>query len=287
MKRGVRNFWVWLLISFQILGCAHTPAQTPADPSARQVQIARGISVPPLDLLASLLAFPMKLILWNLKMGNHNISSKTEDDIRRYLTDNQLYDVKIRLNQFAPWDEAVRVVKNHKVGIPYRIIFMPFSIIYASLGRLVGGLLFSDYYDPISDTVHVFSDHTAVALHEAGHAKDFANRKYRGTYALGRMIGLTSYMQEEAASEDALDYLIAKDRKEEAIAACKVLYPAYSSYLGAPFGLIGYFFGIGYGHYYGRVKARQLKMRFKLDEELQTFRKTGERPKTPVVSEPL
>lgn len=231
----------------------------------------------PLDLLANLLAIPTKLILWDWRYCNHSISKETEQVLRDYVERNQLYDVKFRLNQWAPHDEMVRLFKNHSVGLPYRLIAFPFTFLYSATGRLLGGILLSDYYDPFSHTVHIFSDDVAIALHEAGHAKDFHYHQWRGSYAMARMLPGVNIFQESLATDEALDYLKITNQREEAVRAYKILYPAMATYVGSylpayPIGYMGAIFG---GHVYGRIKARELEQEFELEDERKRFREKG------------
>jgi hypothetical protein len=148
-------------------------------------------------------------------------------------------------------------------------------LIYSASGRLLGGLLLSDYYDPFSDTVHIFSDDAAIALHEAGHAKDFAYRKWRGTYALARSLPGFNTFQESIATDEALDYLKITNQRDEAVRAYKILYPAYATYVGGylPAYPIGYLGAIAGGHIYGRREARRLEREFEMQDERQKFRR--------------
>jgi hypothetical protein len=53
-------------------------------------------------------------------MEDHDISADTEQAIRRYLADNDLSHVKVRLNQYAPLDDWRRLRANKTVGWGYR-----------------------------------------------------------------------------------------------------------------------------------------------------------------------
>ena len=67
------------------------------------------------------------------------------------------------------------------VGAGWRYTFGTISWLGDTIfpGRLLGG----DHYNPYTNTVNIFSDAPAIGLHESGHAKDWARRKYKGTYA--------------------------------------------------------------------------------------------------------
>jgi hypothetical protein len=95
-------------------------------------------------------------------------------------------------------------------------------------GRVFGG----DNYNPFTNTISLYSDLPAVALHEGGHAKDFAEKTYRGTYAAIGILPLVSLWFEGRATSDALGYLEANKNMCGKKDAYKILYPAYGTYVG-------------------------------------------------------
>ena len=123
---------------------------------------------------------------------------------------------------------------------------------------LLPGRLFpwGDYYNPFTNTAHLYSDHPAVILHEAGHAYDFANRRWKGTYAAARIIPGVDLYQEYKASKEAFRYLQERRELDKELDAYKVLYPAYGTYVGAYlFPPIGTVVGAVLGHLSGRSTA--------------------------------
>ncbi len=256
---------VWILLITLLTSCAHghSPTTPPHFPD-----IERGRSIPPLDWTASALAAPVKILLWNRRYATHKISPETETVLADFIRKNELRTLKVRLNQWAPFDEIKRIVKNDEVGLPYRLFAIPFSFLTAAMGRPLGGLVMSDYYDPFSNTIHIYSDDIAIALHEAGHAKDFAKQQWRGTYALVRSFPGVNLAQELIATHEAFDYLDLHGPEKERIRAPAVLYPAFATYAGSyltmiPFGWVGALLG---GHLYGRLRSRYIR------EEIETRR---------------
>ena len=123
-------------------------------------------------------------------------------------------------------------------------------------GRVLGG----DHYNPYSNTVNLFSDIPAIAVHEGGHAKDFADRKWKGTYAFAYAIPFVNLYHEALASNDALGYL--REFEDEALQreGYRILHPAYGTYVGGNFsllapdqGLLIYTGAVLGGHITGRV----------------------------------
>ena len=248
------------LFSVTLSGCAFTTPYTGQGPHP---QVTRGAPIPPIDFLGNVLALPGKLILWNWKFSNHAISSKTEQQLEVYLDAKTLPAFEhtlYRLNQYAPFADVRALTRNHYVAWPYRVILgLPLTLIY---DVVLPGRIFpwGDYYNPYTNVVHLYSDDITVALHEAGHAYDFADFPLKGTYATLRIVPFLDLYQEWQATENAIDYLIEIEDRETELKAYRTLWPAYGTYAGGympiPFGSIA---GALFGHIAGRLKARSKK----------------------------
>lgn len=236
--------------------------RNPANP-----QFERGMPFPPLDIFGDLLSKIYQLLLWNRKYGNHRISRETESVMSDFVSEYELEDVKVRINQWAPHKEIGRLITNENIAWPYKILFFPSTLIASIIGRPFGGFLISDYYDPASNTVHIFSDDSAIALHEAGHAKDFADQKYKGTYGLVRMVPGVNLVQESLATDEAFYYFEKSGRYEEYIRAHKVLYPAYATYMISylPISIFSFVGGLTIGHWYGHISASDAEASLKAE----------------------
>ncbi|MDA0835103.1 MAG: hypothetical protein O2955_10235 [Planctomycetota bacterium] len=100
---------------------------------------------------------------------------------------------------------------------------------------------------------------------EGGHAKDFAGRYYKGTYAAGYLLPITPLYYEAVATNDVLSYLRAEGSLEDEQAADRILYPAYGTYLGNSISTVVpgagtplYLAGVLGGHVVGRVQADRI-----------------------------
>jgi len=277
MRRPQRAVAVVVGLALGSAGCATTVPYVGQGPHP---QIERGRPFAPVDLIGNLFSLQAKLFLWNWKVGNRAISEDTEGALVKYLAHRatDVQDVKFRLNQWAPGGELARLWKNHHVGWPYRLVIgLPVTLVFEILlpGRLFGG----DHYNPYTDTVHVYSDLAPVTLHEAGHAYDFSQRRYRGTYALIRLLPFVSLYQEFKATDEAIDYLIEKEERQTELASYKILYPAYSTYVAGymsfPFGLAA----VVFGHVQGRQRAGE---REELYEQLDAARAAAGQSGQPV-----
>lgn len=234
--------WIILSVIFFLMhltmGCATVPYEkgqgieqvNTLKLKPNESQIERGRPIKLVDLPGHyILSLPSKLLLLNWKIDNHDISRESEEILQQYLADNDLHQVKVRLNQYAPGAEWRRLFQNRSVGAGWRFTFGIISLIEYTIipGRVFGG----DHYNPYTNTINLYSDHKAVLLHEGAHAKDFARRKYKGTYSALRLLPLVPLYQEAWATSDALGYYKEKALILEEKDAYKVLYPAYCTYI--------------------------------------------------------
>ena len=227
-------------------------------------QIERGQRRPIIDTAGWIVGIPSKILLWNSRVDNHNISPETEAAIAAYLIDNDLSTVKVRSNQYAPLDEWRRLTRNESVGIGWRYTLGVLSVAGDAIfpGRLFGG----SHYNPFTNSIHLYSDIPAEALHEGGHAKDFARRKYKGTYAaVYAFVPFTPLYYEAVATNDALSYLHERGSYEDQREAYELLYPAYGTYAGSAASdllpgpaIVPYLGGVLGGHVLGRIQSSNL-----------------------------
>jgi len=262
-----------LVLVLLLSSCAKAPYQPRGDlypnpePFEDEPQISRGEPNVIADGLGNyLFSLPEKLVLWKWKMGSHDISPETEEAMRAYLERNQLREVKVRLNEYAPFGEWHRLVNNEGVGAGWRYSLGLLSWLFYTLipGRIFGG----DAYNAYTNTIYLYSDVPAVALHEGGHAKDIAGRNWKGSRAALRILPIVPLFDEARATNDALGYSLEKDPRL-LDSGYKLLYPAYGTYVageslvGVPVAgpLIGAIGAIP-GHILGRIKASRVRERY-------------------------
>ena len=258
------------LVALSLAGCA---LATPYVPQGGHAEITRGQPIPPVDFIGNVFALLSKLILFNWKVDNHAISKETETFLISYLdSPNSMTEgTHFSLNEYAPGRALRRLIINHKVAWPYRLLIgFPVTLISDVLipGRLFAGLLNGDSYNPFTDTVSIYSDLPSVALHEAGHSHDTNKRRWKGSYAAVRLIPLVDLYQEYQASGEAINYFIETGSRDREIESYKILFPAYGTYVGSysifPSGSL---IGALLGHVAGRIKAHQrLEYYSKLDQ---------------------
>ena len=262
-----------MVVVFMATGCATVPYRhgvTYIDPrlthqTPPEQQIVRGRPYKWLDRSDWIWpgSWLGKLVLWDRRVDNHQIGDETEEVMRRYLEANELAYVKVRLNAYHVGDEWKRLVANKSVGAGWRYTIGVIGWLYYTVlpGRFFGG----DHYNPYSNTIHLYSDIPAIAVHEGGHAKDFADRKWKGSYAFAYMIPFVNLYHEAVATSDALGYLLAEESPDLQREGYVIMYPAYGTYVGGNIGqlvpvLNVWMYGaavIG-GHILGRVEAGRI-----------------------------
>jgi len=216
-------------------GVARESAEVPY-PEAAETQIDRGRPVPFLDGAGHyVISLPTKLLLLDWEADSHQFSPENEALLAGYLADNHLSEVKVRVNQYAPGGEWLRLIHNREMPGFFKYTAGAIATAYYTIlpGRFFAGLIGGDEYNPYTNTINLYSDDPAIALHEAGHAKDFSSksRGFRGWYAVMGILPLVPLWHEAQATGGAIGYTIEKQKSEEQKDSYKVLYPAYSTYI--------------------------------------------------------
>ena len=225
-------------------------------------QIELGRPQPILDGVGWVMGIPGKILLWDRRIDRHKISEDTILATADYLQQNNLPHIKVRANQYAPLEDWRRLTKNDTVAWPWRYSLGALSV--AGEALLPGRVFGVDHFNPFTQTVHLYSDVPAVALHEAAHAKDFTRREYQGTYAAAYLI--FPLWHETLASEDVFAYLHHREDVAAIAEANRILYPAYGTYVGSAIGnfvpaysMPIYYTGVIAGHINGRMLTKQLE----------------------------
>lgn len=204
-------------------------------------------------------SLPSKLILWSWDMDSHQISEETKQYLEDYIRENNLTNVKIRFNQYAPIDDLKRLWKNDNINFLLKYTAGIAGWLYKAIlpERLFSGLLGGDHYDQFTNTIHIYSNSVPVLIHEGGHAKDFSMRSHKSWYTLLRVIPIVGPLYQEArASDDALRYIRTKCDREQERKSYKQLTPAYSTYVFSDmFGAFSYFAAIP-GHVWGYFQVK-------------------------------
>lgn len=190
-------------------GCAsfNTFEKTAFQPTGAlptQVEIQRGRPNKIIDGIGNVFGIPNKLVLLDQRADNHQISAETEMALSNYLVQNQLQDVLIRSNQYDPIGEWRRMLHNDDIRPVWRMTAGNFNLLKYTLlpGRVTGG----DWYNPYSDTIHLYSDIPSLAVSKAAYAYDMRTRLNPGAYAAAKEIPIVGLAHETTATRTALAY---------------------------------------------------------------------------------
>lgn len=236
-------------------------AQTSTESCSRP-QIERGDRRPVIDGIGWVVGIPGKIILWDRRIDNHQISPETETAITHYVNVIGLEDTKIRLNQYAPIDEWRRLTANRSVHWGWRYTLGTLTWLDDAIfpGRVFGG----DRYNAYTNTISIFSDAPSIAIKEGSRARDVKSRRYPGTYAAVNSLPLVSMWYETVSTSYAMEYLH-DEMPETEREGYHLLYPAYGAHLGSDLtsftnvpNTIGAAIGAIPGHIVGRYQGRQL-----------------------------
>lgn len=228
------------------------------DPSTR-IHVERGRPNKIIDGTGSILGTPTKLALWDSRADNHEVSKSTETELLRYMDHNQLNDTLVRINQYNPWGEWKRLGSNDQIHPGWRYTVGVYNGIKYTLlpGRLLGG----DWYNPFTNTAHIYSDLAPVAIARTAYAKDVRSQTQPGAYAASQEIPLVSMIHESRARNETLTYYNQFGDAKQQSEAKRIIEPDYGGSWGAqiasvvPYGApVGRLIGAGVGHLTNRVR---------------------------------
>lgn len=239
------------------------PTQIDTTPAATTtVQVARGKPRPVVDAVGWVVGIPGKILFWNARINNHDVSPACEAKVCEYAAYRNLHDVQIRVNDYAPLDEWRRLRSNKQVGAGWRYTFGVWHWLGYTVfpGRIWGG----DGYNPYTNSIYVYSDVPSIAVSEAAYAADVRGRKRPGTYAFTQEFAGLDMWHRTIALKATVAYLHQYGTPDERREAYRVLYPIYGHAAGSSvdswvgFGPIGALSGLLAGHTAGRAAARRV-----------------------------
>ena len=200
-----------------------------AGQSVGPVQVVRGQPRPIIDGAGRLFALPNRIALGDPRVDNHRVSPQTEMEITNYLEHNGLGSVLVRSNQYAPLDEYKRMVSNRNIRPFWKATFGNYNLLKYTLlpGRITGG----DWYNPYTESLHIYSDAPVVAISRAAYAQDIASRANPGAYAAIKDVPIAGLGHETTATKLTLQHY-ERQSPEQYQAARDLLYPS----LGASYG---------------------------------------------------
>ncbi len=235
------TFILLALAVFFTTGCASGPYQAgrgwknasevaSAESVSPSIEIAQGRPHRFIDGVGWVCGVPSQILLWDHRANNHDVSPETIDAVASYLNENELDDVYVRVNQYAPGEEWRRLTENKNVGAGWRYTLGTLSLVHYTIlpGRILGG----DRYNPYTNSLYVYSDLPSLAIEKAAYAKDIHHRSYPGTYAAVNELPVVSLWHETIATNEALAYVEHCGTRDELAEARRILHPNYGSEVG-------------------------------------------------------
>lgn len=227
------------------------------------VQLERGRPNKLVDGVGWVLGIPRKLLLWDRRVENHQVSEQTEQEVALYLSMHELDEVMVRVNQYDPGGEWRRLADNKRVGAGWRYTVGALTTLAYTVfpGRLVG----NDSYNPYTDTVHIYSDVPALALEQAAYARDVHERERPGTYAAVQGLPLVGLWHESRSKHEVHEFLSFQGTPQEQAEAHRILDPQFGTEIGGQFGSLVpgvdlplQLTGAAVGHVVGNKKADEI-----------------------------
>ncbi|MCH9633455.1 MAG: hypothetical protein S4CHLAM7_01800 [Chlamydiae bacterium] len=123
------------------------------------------------NAIRNFLCIPSKIYYWDPAYASGCVSDQTTKRVSDYLQFNELPEIKVSINEYAPLSNAYRCMTNPKTSLLSKLTLGFYSsALYALSIPKLTGLFYIDTYDYASNTVHLFSDKPDVALFLAARA---------------------------------------------------------------------------------------------------------------------
>ena len=233
------------------------------EPDGFTVDIEHGTPKPIIDTVGWVIGIPNKILLWDSRVDNHDVSQETVEETVDFLVQNQVDGVKIRVNQYDPFGEWNRLMQNDRIGLGWRAtVGSVYTLGYSVIpGRLFG----RDWYNPYTDSVHVYSDIPSLAMEQAAQAKDVHERSHPGFYSAMRLVPLAGIVHEARSKQSVFNHVDEYGTLDERIEARKVLHPQMGTEVAGQAAIfipqgeaIIQLTGAAVGHLVGNYQANQI-----------------------------
>ncbi|MBX7168455.1 MAG: hypothetical protein K1X74_19115 [Pirellulales bacterium] len=226
------------LLTAVVLAAGHHAAIRAGEitPGVSAVGVEEGQQRPVVDAAGWVVGIPGKLLLWDRRVSNHDVSPETTNAAVEYLGEHHVDGVLVRVNQYDPFGEWRRLHHNTRVGAGWRYtVGAVYTLGYTILpGRIFG----RDAYNPYTDTVSIYSDVPALALEQAAYAHDVHGHQRPGGYATVQSLPIAGLWHETRNKQDVYSYLRSQGRKAELAEARCILDPQLGTEVGGEVGAL-------------------------------------------------
>ena len=220
--------------SRSVVGCSSLPDETDGSNGGPQIVIGHSNRI--VDGTGWILGIPAKLSLWDRRADNHDVSPETVAQVARHLREHEMSSVMVRVNQYDPLGEWVRLCRNKNIPLGWRMTGGAFDVLKYTLlpGRLFG----EDWYNPFTESLHLYSDIPSLGINEAVYARQVRDHKMPGAYATIKVVPVLGMWHETKSTKEALEYISNTGTAEQREEAYRILYPSYGGNWGAGLGSV-------------------------------------------------
>ncbi len=234
------------VVAFTLTGCAALTSQDRSTVGCSSLndegnnsagpEIVVGHSNQIVDATGWVLGIPAKLSLWDRRADNHDVSPETVAKVARHLREHEMDSVMVRVNQYDPLGEWARLCRNKNIPLGWRMTGGAFDVLKYTLlpGRLFG----EDWYNPFTESLHLYSDIPSLGINEAVYARQVRDHKTPGAYATIKVVPVLGMWHETKSTQEALEYISKTGTAEEREEAYRILYPSYGGNWGAGLGSV-------------------------------------------------
>lgn len=268
MKNPFKPCWTLAPVALVAVSAAQAAAQAlspfasvepPEPPPQQAVQVERGRPRPVIDGVGRVLSIPAKVVFWDRRVDSHEVSPQTEEKAVEFLEAHDVDEVMVRVNQYDPLGEWRRLRENDELGAGWRYtVGSVYTLGYTLFpGRVFGG----DWYNPFTNSMHLYSDIPALAMEQAAYAKDVRQRETPGVYASTNALPIVGLLQDTRTKDEVYRYVDANGDLSERKEARRVLEPRLGAQIGGDIGSVAPGRGLWalggavFGHFTGGIRA--------------------------------
>ncbi|HLP80338.1 MAG TPA: hypothetical protein VK158_06905 [Acidobacteriota bacterium] len=177
-----------------------------------------------------------RLFFWDWNIGWGLDASRTRAALAMVENDKSVKDLTVRVNHNEAFydmyrmlvsDDKLKERNNFFARWTLGVVTGVFDEVWAEFKR-------GDYYNPMTNTMVVYSNLESVTAHELGHNKDFKQYDSDWLYMLGRVLPPVMLYQEWVASQNAKLSLTKEDQWQ----FNRYLIPAFATYVLATYQML-------------------------------------------------
>lgn len=183
-------------------------------------------------LIGHLASIPMKLYYWDGDIGWGLDENRTKSVISMLEANKDISGLTVRINNNGVLQDTCRLFFDEEVCERNNFIArVAIGIPTTFFGEMFSELRRGDYYNPMTQTVVLYSDVSAISAHEIGHHQDFERFDSDWWYVLSRGFPPAMLYQEAQASLNARELIDPKDDYQ----FVRHLLPGFATYLLASY----------------------------------------------------